>query len=86
MCEAFLIHVGSTLQAIEKKGYFKAHKDASKAYGEQRKMVKQAKAALAKLDGILSKGTGSSRKSSKKPNETAATATAGQPDPDLQAE
>jgi hypothetical protein len=25
MCEAFLIHVGSALEAIERKGYFKAY-------------------------------------------------------------
>ena len=45
---------------------------------------KQAKAALAKLDGTTSKGTGSSRKSSKKPKEAAASAS--QSDPDLQNE
>jgi hypothetical protein len=46
--------------------------------------MKKAKAALAKLDGTTSEGTGSSRKSSKKPKETAATAS--QADPALQAE
>jgi hypothetical protein len=46
--------------------------------------VKQAKATLAKLDGTTSKGTGSSMKPYKKHKEAAATA--GQPDPDLQAE
>jgi hypothetical protein len=30
-CIAFLIHVGSALEAIEKKDYFKAHKEANKA-------------------------------------------------------
>ncbi len=45
--------------------------------------MKQPKAALAKLDGTTSKGTESSRKSSKKHKETDATAS--QPDPDLQA-
>ena len=66
MCKAFLIHVVSTLEAVEKKGYFKAHKDANKAYVEQRKLVKQVKATLVKLDRTTSKGTGSS----KKPNLT----------------
>ncbi len=47
-------------------------------------MVKQANAAIAKLDGTPSKGTWSSRKSSKKHKKTAATAS--QPDPDLWAE
>jgi hypothetical protein len=73
--------VGSALKAIKKKGYFKAHKDTNKAYVEQLKLVKQAKAVLAKLDGTTSKGAGSSRKSSKKPKEAAAAAS--QPDPDL---
>jgi hypothetical protein len=41
----------------------------------------QAKATLAKLDGTTSKGTGSSKKLSKKRKE--ATAIAGQPEPDL---
>jgi hypothetical protein len=84
MCKAFLIHVGSVLEAFKKKGYFKAHKDASLAYVEQRNLVKQAKAALAKLDGTTSEGTGLSRKSSEKPKETAAAAS--QADPALQAE
>jgi hypothetical protein len=30
--KAFLIHVGSVLEVIEKKGYFKVHKDANKAF------------------------------------------------------
>ena len=30
--KAFLIHVGSALEVIEKKGYFKVHKDANKAF------------------------------------------------------
>jgi hypothetical protein len=84
MREASTMHMRSALEAIKKKGYFKAHKGANVAYVEQRNLVKQAKAALAKLDGTTSEGTGSSRKSSKKPKETAATDS--QPDPDLQAE
>jgi hypothetical protein len=80
MHEALLIHWGSALEAIKKKGYFKAHEDANEAYLEQVKLVKQAEAALAKLDGTTSKGTGSSRKSSMKPKEAAATAS--QPDSD----
>jgi hypothetical protein len=45
--------------------------------------VKQAKATLAKLNGTTSKGTGSSKKPSKKHKEAAATA--GTPEPNLQA-
>jgi hypothetical protein len=73
MREAFLIHVGSVWEAIKKKGYFKAYKDANEAYVEQCELVKQVN-TLAKLDGTTSKGTGSSRKSSKKSKEAAATA------------
>jgi hypothetical protein len=76
--------MGSVPEAIKKKGYFKAHKDANKAYVEQSNLLKQVKAALAKDDGTTSNGNGSSRKSSKKHNETAATAS--EPDPTLQAE
>jgi hypothetical protein len=50
---------------------------------EQRKLVKHAKATLAKLDGTTSQGTGLSKKPSKKHKE--ATATASQPDPNLRA-
>jgi hypothetical protein len=75
--------VGSVLKAIKKKDYFKAHEDANEAYVEQCGLVKQAKAALTKLDGNTSKWAGSSKKSSKKPRE--ATATSSHPDPDLQA-
>ncbi len=84
MREVFLIHVGYALVAFKKKGYFKAHKDANKAYVELCNLMKQAKAALAKLDGTASNRTGSSSKSSKKPKEAATTAS--QPDPTLQAE
>jgi hypothetical protein len=44
MREAFLIHEGSAIEAIEKKGYFKVHEDANEAYVEQNNLVKQAKA------------------------------------------
>jgi hypothetical protein len=65
-CEAFLIQVGSALEAIKKREYFKAHKYANEAYLEQRNLVKQAKAHLAELDETTSKGPGSPKKSSKK--------------------
>jgi hypothetical protein len=84
MCEAFLIHVGSALEAIQKKRYVKANKEANKAYLEQRKLVKQAKTCLAKLDRNISKVTRSSKKSTQKPKETASAASPA--DPALQAE
>jgi hypothetical protein len=46
---------------------------------EQRNLVKQAKAHLAKLDGTTSKRTGSSKKSTKKPQATAAAASRADP-------
>jgi hypothetical protein len=57
MREAFLIHVGSVLEAIEIKGYFKAYKESTEAYLEQCKLVKQVKAHLAELDGTISEVT-----------------------------
>ncbi len=47
--EAFLMHVSTALNAIEKWGTFKAYKEACEAYVEQHKAVNQAKAALALL-------------------------------------
>ncbi len=43
-CEAFLMHVSTALDAIKKRGTFKAYKEACKAYVEQREVAKQAKA------------------------------------------
>ncbi len=40
--KAFLIHMGSALGALKKKGHFKTHKDANKAYMEQCTLAKQA--------------------------------------------
>ncbi len=65
--------MGSALEAIKKIGHFKAHDEANEAYMEQFKLVKQAKATLAELDGTTSKGAGTSKKPSKKHKEAAAT-------------
>jgi hypothetical protein len=73
-CKAFLMHVGSAMDRIEKQGRFKAHEEAHEDYMEQHDLVKQAKAALAELDGTTSEGTGASKKSSKKHKEAAAIA------------
>ncbi len=40
MRKAFLIHVGSALEAIKKKGYFKAYEESTKSYLEQHKLIK----------------------------------------------
>ena len=41
--EAFLIHVGSAREAIEKKGFFKSFEEHSKDYAEKRAKVKEFK-------------------------------------------
>ncbi len=81
---SYLSGSAKLFSAIKKQGSFKAHEDANEAYVEQRKLVKQAKATLAKLDGTTSKWTGSSKKPSKKHKE--AVAIVSQPYPDLQAD
>jgi hypothetical protein len=55
-CEAFVMHVSSALDTIEKRGTFKAYKETHEAYVEQRKVAKQAKAALVLLLAPTSKG------------------------------
>jgi hypothetical protein len=80
-CEALLMHVGSTLDAIKKWGHSKAYEEAQELYVKQHKAVKQVKAALAELDGATSEGTGNSKKSSRRAKEAAATADV--PDPNL---
>ncbi len=76
--------MGSALDAIKKREHFKAHNKANEAYVlEQCKLVKQAKATPAKLDGTLSKGAGTSKKPFKRHKE--AMAMADTPEPNLQA-
>jgi hypothetical protein len=83
ICKAFLMHMRFALDAIKKRGHFKAHKEAKEAYVKQCNLVKQAKTTLAELDRTTSEGAGTSKKSSKKHKE--ATATAKAPEPNLQA-
>jgi hypothetical protein len=66
--------VGSALEGIKKKGYFKVYEESTKAYLEQCELGKQVKAHLAELDGSTSKVIGSSKKPTKKPTETTAVA------------
>ena len=63
MREAFLIHVGSAREVIEKKGYFKAYEENNKAYVELRGKIKSAKAQLATLDKSAIGEAGTSKKS-----------------------
>ncbi len=66
MRKAFLMHVRSALDTIKKRGTFKTYKEAHKAYVEQCKVAKQAKAALALLLVPTSKGKKDSEKASEK--------------------
>jgi hypothetical protein len=77
--EAFLICVGSALEAIKRKGYFKAYIESN-----MRSRIKLAKAQLSKLDNSTNGEAGTSKKSTKKSNVT--TAEARPTDPALQAE
>jgi hypothetical protein len=65
-CKAFLMHVSSALNAIKKRGTFKAYKKAHEAYLEQKEVAKQAKAALALFTAPTSKGKKASKKASRK--------------------
>jgi hypothetical protein len=61
---AFLMLLSTVLNVIEKWGTFKAYKEVQKAYVEQRKVAKQAKAILAILTAPTSKGKKASKKAS----------------------
>ncbi len=65
-CKAFLMRVSSALDAIKKRGTFKAYKEAHKAYVEQLKVAKQGKAALTLLTAPTSKAEKDSKKTSGK--------------------
>jgi hypothetical protein len=56
MREAFLMHVSTALNAIKKRGTFKAYKEAVEAYVKQRNVVMQAKAALVLLPAPACEG------------------------------
>ncbi len=64
--KAFLMYVSSALNAIKKRGTFKAYKEAHKAYLEQRKVAKQAKANMALFTTPTSKDEKASEKAADK--------------------
>jgi hypothetical protein len=66
MREAFLMHLSTALDAVKKRGTFKAYKEVVEAYVEQREVVKQLKATLALLTAPTSKGKKASEKASAK--------------------
>jgi hypothetical protein len=59
--EAFLMHVTAVLDAMKKRGHFKDHNRAQKAYEEATKAAELAEAGLALLEGT-SAGMASKRK------------------------
>jgi hypothetical protein len=65
-CKAFLMHVSTALNAIEKRGTFKAYKEACEAYVEQCEVAKKTKATLALLTAPTSEGKKESKKASAK--------------------
>jgi hypothetical protein len=69
--EAFLMHVSSALNTIEKRCTFKAYKEAHEAHVEQRVVAKQAKANMALFRTPTSKGEKASKKAAKKASEKA---------------
>ncbi len=71
MHEAFLMHVSSALDAIKKRGTFKAFKEAHKAYVKQRNIAKQAKADMSLFTTPTSKGKKANEKVTEKASKKA---------------
>jgi len=65
-CEAFLIHVGSAREGIEKKGYFKSFENHSEDCTEKREKLKELKKQLEALKETLA-----GQPQEKTPKETA---------------
>jgi hypothetical protein len=63
------MHVSSALNAIEKRGTFKAYKESHKAYVEQREVAKQVKANLSLFTTPTSKGKKAYKKGTEKFSE-----------------
>jgi hypothetical protein len=76
--------VGSILEAIKRKVYFKAYKESNEAYVEHHSRIKLAKTQLTKLDDSTNREAGPLKKSTKKSNVT--TAEVSQADPALKVE
>ncbi len=65
------MHMSLALNAIEKRGTFKAYKEAHEAYVEQRNVVKQAKADMNLFVVPTSKGKKATKKGTEKASEEA---------------
>jgi hypothetical protein len=69
--EVFLMHMSSALDAIKKRGTFKAYKEAHEAYVEQCEVAKQAKADLSLFTTPTSKDEKAYEKGTEKTSEKA---------------
>ncbi len=69
--EAFLMHVSSALDAIKKRGTFKAYKEAHEAYVEQRDVAKQAKANMSLFTTPTIEGEKANEKGTEKASDKA---------------
>jgi hypothetical protein len=65
-CKVFLMHVSSALNAIKKRGTFKAYKEGYETYIEQKKATKEAKANLQLFATPASKGKKADKKGTEK--------------------
>ena len=65
-CKAFLMHVSTALDAIEKWGTFKAYKQAHEAYVEQKEAAKEAKVNMNLFATAASKGKKATKKGTEK--------------------
>ncbi len=66
MREAFLLHVSSALDAIKKRGTFKAYKEGHQTYVDQKEAAKEAKANLQLFATTASKGEKADKKGTEK--------------------
>ncbi len=69
--EAFLMHVSSALNAIEKQGPFKAYKEVHEVYVEQCKVAKQLKADMNLFMTPTSKGKKATKKGTEQASDKA---------------
>jgi hypothetical protein len=69
--EAFLMHLSFALNAIKKRGTFKAYKEAQGAYVEQHNVAKQAKANMNLFTTPTSKGKKATKKGTEKASKEA---------------
>jgi hypothetical protein len=70
-CKAFLMHVTVVLNAFKKCGHFNDYKKAERDYGEAKKAVESARAALSLLNGTRVKARRSCKKKTKEAKKDA---------------